>query len=196
MHKPIVIGITGGIGGGKSTFSERLRACGQLVFDTDVEAKKMQDFDDIVKNEIKDLFGRDVYKKDILDRKKIAGIVFKDKEMLLKLNEIIHPRVKKSFQQWVEANQHRKYLFMECAILFEGGFDTYVDEILVITAPENVRVERVMKRDNQTEEQVRARMRNQMSEKEKTLLATWVIETEGIKNTEEKVDAFLEKIRA
>lgn len=196
MNKPTVIGITGGIGGGKSTFSERLRACGQLVFDTDIEAKRLQDTDEKIQQELKKLFGDDIYQHQILNRKKIASIVFNDKNLLLQLNQLIHPRVKETFQQWVETNNQHKYLFMECAILFEGGFDTYVDKILVVTAPEKVRIERVMKRDNQTEEQVRARMKNQMNEHEKINQATWVIETNGVKNTEEKVDDFLKMISA
>lgn len=196
MQKPVVIGITGGIGGGKSTFSARLRQRGQLVFDTDVEAKRLQNEDEAVQNELKELFGGDIYQNGTLDRKKIARIVFNDKQLLNKLNQVIHPRVKKEFQEWVENNHGRKYLFMECAILFEGGFDDYVDKVLVVTAPEQIRVERVMKRDNQTEEQVKARIKNQFSEEEKIKKASWVVETHGIKNTEEKVDDFLTKIEA
>lgn len=196
MQKPIVIGITGGIGGGKSTFSSGLREQGQLVFDTDVEAKKLQDEDEYVKAELEKLFGNDIYQNGMLERKKIAKIVFADKNMLYKLNQIIHPRVKDRFQKWVQANKKRKYLFMECAILFEGGFDTYTDKILVITAPERIRIERVMKRDEQTEQQVLARIKNQMPEEEKIKRATWVIDTHGIKNTAEDVENFLEKIDA
>ncbi|MGC3977962.1 MAG: dephospho-CoA kinase [Paludibacteraceae bacterium] len=191
MQKPITIGITGGIGGGKSTFSSRLRECGQLVFDTDFEAKKLQDEDDSVKTELQELFGKDIYKNDILDRKKIAQIVFSKKEILRKLNHIIHPRVKAKFEEWVQANYTNKYLFMECAILFEGEFDAYVDKILVVTAPEHVRLERVMKRDNQTAQQVHNRMKNQLSEEEKIKRSDWVIETDGLKNTNEKVNGFL-----
>lgn len=194
MQKPIIIGITGGIGGGKTTFSNRLRECEQLVFDTDLEAKKLQNENDNVKKELKQLFGENIYHNAELDRKSIAKMVFENKDLLLKLNQIIHPRVKNNFQEWVKKHNNHNYLFMECAILFEGKFDVYVDKILVITAPENVRIERVMKRDNQTEEQVRARMRNQISENEKIKNATWVIETDGIKNTEEKVDAFLKML--
>lgn len=194
MPKPIIIGITGGMGGGKSTFSAYLRDRGQLVFDTDVVAKKMQDEDKHVIKELKQLFGDDIYRDNGFDRKRVAGMVFGNKELLFKLNAIIHPRVKEKFQSWVKANSDSRFLFMECAILFEGKFDAYVDKILVVTAPENVRIERVMKRDNQSEEQVRARLRNQMSEDEKRRRADWIIETEGVKNTEEKVDTFLKML--
>ena len=194
MQRPLIIGITGGIGGGKTTFSTSLREHGQLVFDTDVEAKKLQEEDEEVIKGIKSLFGNDIYENNRLNRKRVAELVFSNREMLKELNGIIHPKVKEKFQEWVKVNSDKKNLFMECAVLYEGRFNLLVDKVLVITAPEEIRVERVMKRDGQTEEQVRARMRNQFPEEEKIKYSTWVIETDNEKKTDEKVIEFLKKI--
>lgn len=179
VQKPVIIGITGGIGGGKSTFSAFLRDCGELVFDTDVEAKKLQDEDRQVIEEIKKLFGKDIYTDKGLNRAEIARIVFSDKDKLLKLNQIIHPKVKKNFTEWAKRHQDSKFLFMECAILYEGGFDAYVDKVVVITAPENVRIERVIKRDGLNEQQVVARIKNQTSDEVKINRADWVVNTDN-----------------
>lgn len=177
MKKPLIIGITGGIGGGKSTFSNYLRKRGELVYDTDIEAKKLQDTDEQIITELKELFGDDIYTKKGLDRGTIAKIVFSDKEKLNRLNQIIHPKVKSDFKEWVNKHPEKEFLFMECAILFEGGFDEFVDKIAVITAPEDVRIKRVIKRDGLTEAQVKERIKNQISDNEKIKKADWVIDT-------------------
>lgn len=194
MQKPIIIGITGGIGGGKSMFSRFLMRRGELVYDTDMEARILQNSDELLQNKIKAQFGEDIYNAAGLDRAKLASIVFADPAKLKILNSIVHPAVVDDFKKWVESNSNRQFLFMECAILFEGKFDVLVDKIVVVTAPQEVRIQRVMKRDCVSEENVMARIRNQISESEKIKLADWVFDTNNDELPHKRVDEFLERI--
>ena len=191
MEKPIIIGITGGIGGGKSTFSRYLMRKGELVYDADLEAKILQNTSENLRNAIIAEFGEDVYNSAGLDRAKLAGIVFSDSTKLQLLNRIVHPAVVGDFLNWVKANSDRKFLFMECAILFEGKINTLVDKVVVVTAPEDVRIRRVMLRDCQTEVNVCARIRNQMQDSEKMKLADWVFDTDNEIFPHERVDEFM-----
>lgn len=193
-NSPIVIGITGGIGGGKSMFSRFLMRRGELVYDTDMEAKILQNTDESLIQKIKAEFGDDIYNVSGLDRAKLAGIVFSNPSKLKLLNSIVHPAVVEDFKKWVKANSNRRFLFMECAILFEGKFDNLVDKIVVVTAPQEVRVQRVMKRDCVSEENVLARIRNQMPESEKTKLADWIFDTNNDELPNKRVDEFLEML--
>lgn len=196
MSKPIVIGITGGIGGGKSIFSRYLMRRGELVYDTDMEAKILQNTDDALRTKIKSAFGDDIYGHFGLDRAKMAKIVFPNPDMLKRLTGLVHPAVIADFKRWVEDNSNRKFLFMECAILFEGGFDALVDKVVVVTAPEAVRIERVMRRDCICEEGVRARMQNQMDDSAKIARADWVFDTDSDELPHLRVEDFLRDIYA
>ncbi len=194
MNRPIIIGITGGIGGGKSMFSRYLMRRGELVYDTDMEAKILQDTNkDLIAN-ITSEFGEDIYIENVLDRKKLASIVFPDPNRLKVLTNLVHPAVKDDFRKWVDQNSNRKFLFMECAILFEGNFDVLVDKILVVTAPEEVRIERVMKRDCVDIEAVKARIKNQIPEFEKIEKADWVFDTNNDDSPHQRVDSFLKEL--
>ena len=188
---PTIIGITGGIGGGKSMFSRFLMRRGELVYDTDMEARILQNTDEKLMNSIKAEFGDDIYNQHGLDRPKLAKIVFSNPEKLRILNGIVHPAVVEDFNAWVKKNASRKFLFMECAILFEGKFDRLVDKIVVVTAPQEVRVKRVMARDCVKEDSVLARMRNQMDESEKIELADWTFDTDNEILPYLRVDDFL-----
>ncbi len=180
MKKPIIIGITGGIGGGKSTISALLREKGFLVYDTDQEAKRLQNTNPDIRKKLINLFGDDIYNQEnVLDRKKLAGIVFKQPDLLSKLNEIIHPEVKRDFLNWQEKHADEPFLFIESAILFEGGLKDFVDKIVVVTAPEDIRIQRVIKRDQTTATKVRERMAQQMPENEKIKLADIVLDSDG-----------------
>lgn len=188
---PTIIGITGGIGGGKSMFSRFLMRRGELVYDTDMEARILQNTDEKLMNSIKAEFGDDIYNQHGLDRPRLAKIVFSNPEKLRILNGIVHPAVVEDFNAWVQKNASRKFLFMECAILFEGKFDRLVDKIVVVTAPQEVRVKRVMARDCVKEDSVLARMRNQMDESEKIELADWTFDTNNEILPYLRVDDFL-----
>ncbi|MFV0470509.1 MAG: dephospho-CoA kinase [Paludibacteraceae bacterium] len=194
MQKPLIIGITGGIGGGKTTFSEFLQECGELVFNTDREGRRLQNEDEQVISEIKTLFGNDIYTPQGLNRSGIAKIVFNNKEKLNELNQIIHPRVKSEFLDWTRKHYNKKRLFMECAVLFEGDFNKLVDRVVVVTAPESVRIQRVMQRDNLDEQRVRERIKNQLSEEVKIKKADWTVNTDNSEKSIQYVQDFLKKL--
>lgn len=179
MKKPLIIGITGGIGGGKSTLSKLLRDRGYFVYDTDLEAKRLQNENTVVRQKLIELFGDEIYSKNELNRKKLANLVFKDSNLLSKLNNIVHPIVRLDFKHWIELHKQERYLFVESAIMFESGFYELVDKIIVVTAPEEIRINRVVKRDHVTPEQVKARIANQIPEEEKIKRADIVLNSDG-----------------
>ena len=187
----MIIGITGGIGSGKSTFSDLLINKGYSVYNTDAKARELQNTDTVIREKIITLFGNDSYNTFGLNRPFIAQIVFNDISKLKQLNEIVHPAVKLDFINWAKQFDLNQNIFLECAILFEGGFHKLVDKSVLITASELVRIQRVMKRDKVTELQVRARMKNQMSEDDKKKLADFVIYSDDEKPMSEKLDEFL-----
>lgn len=189
--RPIIIGITGGIGGGKSLFSKHLMLQGQLVYNADSETKKLQDSDSDLRKQIQAAFGNDIYTPTGLDRTRLAKMVFADTAQLQKLNAIVHPAVIAHFRQWMERNKERTYLFIESAILFEARIDTLVDKVVVITAPDAIRIARVTMRDGVSADAVKARMRHQMKEHEKIARADWVFDTSDNKEPHERVKQFL-----
>jgi len=178
MHKALIIGITGGIGSGKSTLSTKLRAEGYLVYDSDVEARRLQDEHPIIRKQLIELFGAEIYTEQGLNRPSLAKIVFDKKDLLSKLNFIVHPVVKADFDKWIRAHFTEKLLFMESAILFESGFNELVDKVILMTASELVRIRRVVKRDEISEEQVKSRIANQMPDELKILNADFVIHSD------------------
>jgi dephospho-CoA kinase len=178
MSKPLVIGITGGIGGGKSTLADKLRAEGFEVYDSDMEARRLQNEHPLIREQLIELFGEDIYTAQGLNRASIASMVFTNKDLLLKLNKVVHPVVEAHFRSWVEKYSANKFLFVESAILFESGFNNFVDKVIVITASEEIRIRRVIKRDGSTVEQVLARMSSQISEDFKTSKADFIIHSD------------------
>ena len=178
MNKPLIIGITGGIGSGKSTLSKLLRAEGYSVYDTDLEARRLQNEHSAMRKKLIDMFGKNIYSEQGLNRSALGKIVFGKPELLAKLNTIVHPLVLEDFNNWVINRFPKKMLFIESAILYESGFNKLVDKVILITADEAVRIERVVKRDGVTPEHVRARMANQLSDKEKLSRADFVIHSD------------------
>ena len=162
----MIIGITGGIGSGKSTIAEQLREMGYAVYDTDSEAKRLIVEDAGVREEIEQLFGKEVYKDGVYQTALVAQRVFADQSLLARLNAIVHPAVKADILRWAENINHPTLCFVECAILYQAGFDTLCDKVVVVTAPEEVRLQRAVTRDHSTIEKVRARMRAQEVEKD------------------------------
>jgi dephospho-CoA kinase len=178
MNKSLIIGITGGIGSGKSTLSEKLRAEGYQVYDSDLEARRLQDEDQVIKNKLKVLFGDEIYTQQGLDRAYLAKLVFGKKDLLAQLTAIVHPVVKEDFMKWLEINKTENFLFVESAILFESGFNAFVDKVILMTASKTVRIARVVKRDRISVEQVRARMENQQPDDTKISRSDFVIHTD------------------
>jgi len=191
----MLIGITGGIGGGKSTVSDLIRKKGYSVYNTDLEARRLQDESEELKQQIVQLLGTESY--DVagnLNRPYVASIVFHNASKLAALNAIVHPAVRKDLAQWKLEHEHEKLLFLECAILFEGGFDKVVDKIIVVTAPEEIRIARAMNRDHVTREQVVARINHQYAEQEKIQRADFIINTFPDDQVPADVDSLLKTL--
>jgi dephospho-CoA kinase len=178
MSYPLIIGITGGIGSGKTTLLDNLRFEGYDVYDSDLEARRLQNEHPVIKKQLITLFGQNIYNSSGLNRSELAKIVFEKKELLLKLNEIVHPVVREDFQNWVKIHSSKKVVFVESAILIESGFYMLVDKVVLMLANEEMRIRRVIKRDGVSIEQVKARMSNQLSDEVKIPLADFVIHTD------------------
>jgi len=171
----IKVGITGGIGSGKSTACKVFRAMGIPVFDADSVAKQLMDTDLVIREQLIQLFGSSVYQSNqTIDRKYLAGIVFNDPSSLEQLNAIIHPAVRNEFEVWCQTQQS-PYVIHEAAILFESGFYKMMDKTIAVVTDEEERIERVMKRNAMTEEQIRLRIRNQWTDEQRIKLADFVI---------------------
>jgi dephospho-CoA kinase len=172
------VGITGGIGSGKSTVCRLFEKFGVPVYYADDRAKWLMNYQEDLKVQLKENFGTAVYGADgFLDRAYLAGIVFKDTAKLEVLNSIVHPAVFEDGQKW-QAEQEALgavYTLKEAALLFETGSYLNLDRIVVVTAPEETRIKRVMERDNATEAEVRARINKQMPQEEKEKRANYII---------------------
>lgn len=173
------IGITGGIGSGKSTICNFFRLLGVPVFNADQEAKKVMNESSIVRSKLVVSFGNDIYLPNhTIDRKKMAGIIFNSPSLLQKVNAIVHPEVRKYFFAWCE-QQESPYIVHEAAILFESGFYEMMDFTILVTASEEERVKRVMRRDQSTAEQVKERMGKQWTDEQKAALADFTIRNDN-----------------
>ncbi|WP_034762212.1 dephospho-CoA kinase [Chryseobacterium gregarium] len=191
LSAPKVIGLTGGIGSGKTTVAHFIEEFGFPVYYSDGRAKTIVNEDEVLKLKIKELLGNDAYDTDgLYDRKLVAEKVFNDKELLHQLNEIIHPAVRIDFEEWLQ--RQTKYLvFKETALLFELKLNKECYKSLLITAEDNIRIKRVMDRDGKTYREVQAVMEKQMPEKDKIKLADCVIHNntniDDLKDQTEKV---------
>lgn len=186
---PNIIGITGGIGSGKTRIVELFESLGVPCYIADREAKRLMNEDPDVKKAIIGLFGNEAYGSGNLDRTLLGNIVFTQPQKLNALNAIVHPAVAEDFKNWVD-NQHYPYIIKEVAILFETGGYKQVDKTLLITAPEEKRIARVMQRDASSKKSIIDRMRNQWSDDKKIPLADFVIENNAWEQTEKKVKQF------
>lgn len=156
------IGITGGIGSGKSMVSQILRTMGFFVYDSDFWAKELVKTDPDIRSQLLAEFGDEAYIHGEYNRAFIAQLVFRDPELLGKLNAIIHPKVKQHFQQWMKKHAHASFVFKESALIYSHNLDKDLMDVWVVTAPKSVRLERVMMRDGVSAEAVEKRMQNQM----------------------------------
>ena len=170
-----IIGLTGGIGSGKTTVAKFIEEMGFPVYFSDDRAKEIVNDDEVLKNKIKELLGEEAYDENgFYNRKYVSGIVFNDDEMRLQLNALIHPAVKIDFENWVE-NQNSEFVFKETALLFELKLNESCYKSVLVTADDNIRIKRVMDRDGKTYREVEAVMTKQMPEKDKVKKADFVI---------------------
>jgi dephospho-CoA kinase len=172
---PKIIGLTGGIGSGKSTVAKFIEEMGFPVYYSDVRAKEIVNDDELLKKGIIELLGEKAYDENgFYDRKYVAEIVFNDEELLQKLNGMIHPAVKYDFEKWV-GNQTTEFVFKETALLFELKLNESCFKSVLVTADDNLRLKRVMDRDRKTYREVENVMNKQMPEKDKIKIADFVI---------------------
>ena len=175
----IKVGIAGGIGSGKTIICHVFKVLGIPVYNADLEAKLIMNKSDQVRLAVMQEFGDEAYSNGVLNRAFLAAQVFNDAAKLAQLNRIVHPAVIQAAEDWADA-QTAPYSLKEASILFESGSYEKVDYSILVTAPIEIRIARVMERDQVTREQVLARMNNQMSDEEKTKLADFVIINDGI----------------
>lgn len=189
-----IIGLTGGIGSGKTTVARYIAAQGIPVYIADEEAKKVMNTPEVLSLVAK-TFGDSILENGVVNRQKLAQLVFNAPEKLQQLNNIIHPKVKQDFESWVQEHHNHPFVIKEAAILFESGSYQFCDKIITVTAPENVRLQRVVLRDSVTEDQVLARMQNQWKEEEKIALSDYVIQNINIEDTKSQVDNILKTLK-
>lgn len=180
MNSKLKIGITGGIGSGKSFVCRLFSQLGIPIYYADDRAKELIATDVSLRERIVQLLGSEALTENGLDKAYVAKRVFAEKPLLEQLNAIIHPVVTEDFEKWVE-NQSAPFVLKEAAILVETGSYKQLDKLILVTAPEEIRIERVLKRDKITREEVLQRMRNQFPDEEKIPVADFVIENDGTK---------------
>jgi dephospho-CoA kinase len=172
------VGITGNIGSGKSTVCRIFETLNIPVFYADAEARRLY-LDEEVKEKVRVVFGDDVFSGGEVDTKALAKVVFSDENALAKINGIIHPAVIKRYEEWLIKHNEAPYTIHEAAVLFESGLQNIFHKIICITAPPDVRLTRVVKRDNSARDDVLKRMKNQWDENKKASLSHYVIVNDG-----------------
>lgn len=183
----MIVGLTGGIGSGKTTVGNAFAKLGIPVYIADYEAKNLMATSKALKARIISVFGEEAYKQGLPNRQYLAKLVFSDTEKLNKLNSLIHPAVQRHFKKWLSW-QTAPYVIKEAAILFESGSYKDCDKIITVTAPLEIRIQRVMQRDSANYEDVLARIKNQWPEEEKIKRSHFVIENISLENTLKKVE--------
>jgi dephospho-CoA kinase len=170
------IGITGGIGAGKSTVAGIFKVLGVPVFDADATAKNILNTDPVLRDQIAASFGSETYKNGLLDKKYLATLVFNNPDQLAKLNALVHPATIAAADKWASSFADRPYIIKEAALLFEAGTYVGLDYIIGVTAPVELRIARVMARDQVSREEVLSRMQHQLDDTEKMQRCDFVID--------------------
>lgn len=191
----ISIAITGGIGSGKSYVSNLLQKRGIPVYNTDDEAKRLMHSDEAIRQDLIALLGEEVYIDGGLNKPLLASYLFADAGNAARINAIVHPRVKADFHRWLSEHRDCEIAGLESAILFEAGFEDTVDVIVMVYAPEALRIERAMRRDHASEAQIRARMSAQMDDEEKCRMSHFVIRNDGVMPLESQLFTLVEQIK-
>jgi dephospho-CoA kinase len=189
-----IIGLTGGIGSGKTTIANEFLSLGVPVYIADDEARKLMQSPEVI-NAIRAVFGSAVFEKDILNREKLAEIVFSNPEKLEQLNGIVHPAVKKHFDEWVVNHKDAPFVIYEAAILFESGGYKNCDLIISVTAPLETRIQRVIDRDNTTRDQVLKRINMQWNDEERNSKSDFIIKNTNIEETKSEIVKILKILK-
>ena len=170
------VGVTGGIGSGKSTVSRFFSALGVPVYDSDQRAKSLMQHDDSIRSKIKIEFGDNAYHKNELNRSYLAEIVFKNESKLKQLNAIVHPVVKTDFINWLSKNSNAKLIIKEAAIMIESGAYKDLDKLIVVNASRNQKIKWIKQRDHLSLEDIKNRIQNQLSDEIRNQYADFIIE--------------------
>ena len=191
-----IIGITGGIGSGKSTVSKFIEEAGFPVYYSDVRAKTIVNDDAELQKKIKELLGENSYDENgFYNRRYVGEIIFKDDQLRLQLNALIHPAVKINFENWI-SEQKIPFIFKETALLFELKLNESCYKSILVTADDNIRIKRVMDRDGKTYREVEAVMNKQMPEKDKIKIADFVIfNNDGLEELKIKTNQFINELK-
>ena len=191
----IRLGITGGIGSGKSTVTNIIKLLDIPVYIADVESKKLTESSPIIRQKLIKAFGSNLYSGSQLDKQLLASYIFNDKHKLAIANSIIHPEVDKHFCEWLEKNQHHDIVAIEAAILYESGMERLTDKIMVVYTPLEDRIQRTMLRDNTTRERVLERINSQLSDDEKLKRADYVVYNDETKSLIQQSLKIIENIK-
>jgi dephospho-CoA kinase len=174
-----IIGLTGGMGSGKTTIANHLNSLGIPVYNSDYQAKKILNLPETVES-LKSVFGDVIFTNELLDKEKLSKIVFKNPEQLKLLNQIIHPAVRVDFENWLKANINSPLVIKEAAILFESGSYKNCDVIISVSAPQEIRIQRVIARDQLTYDEVMFRINNQWTDEMRNEKSDYVIDNQDI----------------
>lgn len=189
----IKIGVTGGIGSGKTFVCNRLRDRGIPVYNCDDEAKRLMQEDSHIREQLCLFIGSEAYIGDRLNKPVVAEFLFSNPDNGKKINSIVHPAVRKDFADWAE-KQHKPLVVQECALLYEAGFQDTVDVVVAIYAPTEIRLERAMRRDNATRQQIEMRMLQQHDDEEKIRRADYHIVNDGNTDIDQQIDNIIHKL--
>jgi len=188
-----IVGLTGGIGSGKSTVARMFEELGVPVYYSDDEAKNLMNTSDQIKEGLIAVFGQKSFENGKLNRSYIASLVFNSEEKLKKLNSIVHPEVKRNFKKWI-LDQSASYVIQENPLIFENNSQDDFDVVITVTAPKKTRIQRVMERDGLSENQVLARVNNQLEDQLKIDASHFVITNESLNDTKLQVKRINEAI--
>lgn len=190
----IRVGITGGIGSGKTYVCQRLQQRGIPIYHCDDEAKRLMVQSDTIRKKLSQLIGNDIYINNELNKPRIAAFLFANEDNAAKVNAIVHPVVRQDFLRWTK-RQHSPIVVQECALLFESGFQDTVDVTVEVYAPQDLRLQRATQRDQATTEQIQARMAQQMDEEKKRQCADFCILNDGT-DLETQIDQLLDHLKS
>lgn len=183
----MIVGLTGGIGSGKTTVAKMFYELGVSIYIADIEAKNLMHTSKEVKQELITIFGEETYKDGKLNRSYLSNIVFNQPEELKKINAIVHPRVGQHFKDWYAARSEEKYIIKEVAILFENDSYKHCDKIITVVAPLEERFHRLLQRDQTTRKAIQSRMNNQWKDAKKIALSDYVIHNEDLEKAKDQV---------
>lgn len=193
LEDSIVVGITGGIGSGKTTVTKYFKNLGIPVYYADDEAKALMNRSKIIKRKLIQLFGNQAYQNDKLNKDYLRNRIFNDKSLLLKMNKIVHPKVASHFRRWLK-KQNSPYVLKEAAIIFENNSEDHYKYIITVVSDQETRIERVMKRDGKSRDDVMSIIKNQLPDSDKIKKANFVIYNNDLINLSHQVEAIHTKI--